>query len=97
MLALRLSESAVLDLEELVGYFERKHAPEVGVRLVEEILNKVETLKSFPDLGRKVPEFDRKDLRELIHRAYRIVYRREEFVVRIIRIWRSERELVLPT
>jgi len=40
MLALRLSESAVLDLEELIGYYERKLVPEVGVRLVEEILSK---------------------------------------------------------
>ncbi|MDJ0840212.1 MAG: type II toxin-antitoxin system RelE/ParE family toxin [Acidobacteriota bacterium] len=95
LLPLRLSESAVSDLEDLVLYFEGKGTPEVGPRLVEQILAKIEILSQFPDLGRVVPEFEREDLRELIFRSYRIIYRREEMVVRIVRVWRSERLLRL--
>jgi plasmid stabilization system protein ParE len=38
-------------------------------------------LIQFPELGRIVPEYDQADLRELIVRPYRLVYRlRGEFV-----------------
>ena len=47
-------------------------------------------------MGRVVPEFDQPFLRELIRPPFRIVYRREPEFVRIVRIWRSERVLVLP-
>ena len=46
--------------------------------------------------GRVVPEFAMKDLREIIHPPFRIVYRREKRKILIVRIWRSERLLKLP-
>ncbi|MFK5947294.1 MAG: type II toxin-antitoxin system RelE/ParE family toxin [Methylococcales bacterium] len=47
-------------------------------------------------MGRKVPEFDEEKIRELIHTPFRIVYLREKNSIHVIRIWRSERLLVLP-
>ncbi|PIQ97459.1 MAG: addiction module toxin RelE, partial [Nitrospinae bacterium CG11_big_fil_rev_8_21_14_0_20_56_8] len=44
-----------------------------------------------------VPEFDQPFLRELIHPPFRIVYRRDPQRVRMVRVWRSERLLHLPT
>jgi len=70
--------------------------PEVGVRLVEEVFQRVEALADHPDMGRVVPEFDQPILRELIHPPFRIVYRRNPERVRIVRVWRSERLLHLP-
>ncbi len=70
--------------------------PEAGVRLVEEVLQKIQALARHPDMGRVVPEFDQSFLRELIHPPFRIVYRRDPQRVRIARVWRSER-LRLPT
>ena len=49
------------------------------------------------DMGRVVPEFDQPFLRELIHLPFRVVYRRDPRRVRIVRVWRSERRLHLPT
>ena len=95
-LPLRLAESAVRDLEELVGWYEAESAPEVGRRLVREVLEKIEGLSVFPDRGRTVPEFNQPWLRELIHPPFRIVYRREPHCVRVVRVWRSERTLKLP-
>ena len=43
-----------------------------------------------------VPEFDQPWLRELIFPPFRIVYRREATRARIVRVWRSERLLMLP-
>jgi len=56
----------------------------------------VEVLADHPDIGRVVPEFDQPFLRELIHPPFRIVYRRDPFRVRIVRVWRSARLLRLP-
>lgn len=38
-----------------------------------------------------VPEFDTLWLRELEMSPYRIVYRRDDAVVTVVRVWRSER------
>ncbi len=91
-----LAESAVRDLEEIVSYYQEQGVPEVGSRLVAEILARVESLRQHPDSGRIVPEFESPNLRELIQVPFRIVYRREQRRVRVVRVWRSERLLKLP-
>jgi len=60
------------------------------------IINHIQTLSSNPAIGRKVPEFDKEKIRELIHSPFRVVYLREKSSIHIIRVWRSERLLVLP-
>jgi plasmid stabilization system protein ParE len=47
-------------------------------------------------MGRVVPEFELDFLRELIRPPFRIVCRRDSNRIRIVRIWRSERMLVMP-
>jgi toxin ParE1/3/4 len=49
--------------------------PAAAARTVEDLFAAVDRLSQFPESGRQVPEFDRPDLREVIHRQYRIVYR----------------------
>jgi len=91
-----LAESAVRDLEQIVSYYQEQGVPDVGRRLVAEILARIESLRRHPDSGRIVPEFESANLRELIHVPFRIVYRREPRRVRVVRVWRSERLLRLP-
>ena len=88
--------SALGDLEEILEYYKEQQAPQVGERLVADVIKDVELLVDQPDMGRIVPEFDLKNLRELIRPPFRIVYRREPGKVRIVRIWRSERLMALP-
>ena len=45
----------------------------------------------FPDSGKVVPELETPWLRELEHPPFRIVYRRDETVVTVMRVRRSER------
>lgn len=42
-----------------------------------------------------MPEFNEKNIRELIHSPFRIVYLKEEKIIHVIRVWRSERLLNL--
>lgn len=93
---LSIAESAVHDLEELQGWYREQGVPDVGYRLVAEILQRIEGLSLNPDMGRMVPEFGQPFLRELIHPPFRIVYRRDPGRIRVVRVWRSERLLRLP-
>ncbi|MBY9005983.1 MAG: type II toxin-antitoxin system RelE/ParE family toxin [Candidatus Lokiarchaeota archaeon] len=52
---------------------------------------KLDNLRSFPQLGRKVPELDDPNIRELILRNYRLIYRIFEEKIQIIRILHGSR------
>jgi plasmid stabilization system protein ParE len=95
--AILFSESAVSDLEELKTWYAEQGVPDVGDRFVMEIIEKIETLRDHPDIGRIVPEFEQRVLREIIRPPFRIVYRHEPKKVRVVRVWRTERLLHLPT
>ena len=86
-----LSESAVRDLQEVRQWYDSQSAPEVGERLVREILACLDQLAEFPESGRVVPEFDQPWLRELVRPPFRVVYRLDGERVRVVRVWRSER------
>ncbi len=96
-MVISFAESALRDLEEVRIWYTEQGVPDVGTRLVEEIFQRVQALADHPDMGRVVPEFDQPFLRELIHPPFRVVYRRDPKRVRIVRVWRSERQLHLPT
>ena len=89
--------SAVADLEAIRAWYAQQLVPDVGERLLREIIAHVERLADFPESGRIVPEFGLVQLREVIHPPFRIVYRLGEGRVRIVRVWRGERRLALPT
>jgi plasmid stabilization system protein ParE len=80
------AESAIHDLEELKIWYLEQGAPDAGLRIVTEILQKIEDLPLHPDIGRIVPEFRQPFLRELIHPPFRIVYRRDPSRIRVVRV-----------
>ena len=88
--------SAVTNLEEIRSWYADQQAPEVGERLVREIVAAVLRLADFPESGRVVPEFGLTQLREVIHPPFRIVYRLDAERVRVVRVWRSERLMTMP-
>ncbi len=90
-ISVEFAQSAQDDLRDMMAWYASQDVPEVGRRLAAEIIDRVRQLEAFPDSGRVVPEFDTTWLRELEHPPFRIVYRRDESVVTIVRVWRSER------
>ncbi|MCC7413428.1 MAG: type II toxin-antitoxin system RelE/ParE family toxin [Gammaproteobacteria bacterium] len=94
--AIRFAESALTDLESIRAWYAEQGVPDVGERLIGEIVASIEALADHPGMGRIVPEFDQSFLRELIRPPFRIVYRRDPKHVRVVRVWRSERLLDLP-
>lgn len=90
------TQSALEDLESVKEYYAGEGVPQVGEKIQREIFEHIQYLENHPDLGRPVPELNSTSVRELIHPPFRIVYLREEASVHIIRVWRSERLLILP-
>lgn len=96
-LQISFAVSAVEDLEHIRAWYADQQVSEVGERLLRELVSQVERLADFPESGRIVPEFRVSHLREIIHPPFRIVYRLDEGQVRVVRVWRSERQLTIPS
>ncbi|AFY34022.1 type II toxin-antitoxin system RelE/ParE family toxin [Calothrix sp. PCC 7507] len=88
-----LSPKAVHDLESIVRYIALNN-PEAAMKLGQRLLEKTRELSQFPFQGQKVPEFDDFNIRQLVVRPYRIVYKVEEDKkqVSIARFWHSSQE-----
>ncbi|MBN3946555.1 MAG: type II toxin-antitoxin system RelE/ParE family toxin [Nostoc sp.] len=87
------SPKAVGDLEAIVKYIALSNA-EAARKLGQQLLEKSRELSQFPLKGQKVPEFDDPNIRQLILKPYRVVYRVEEEKKRvsIARFWHSAQE-----
>ncbi|MGA2854225.1 MAG: type II toxin-antitoxin system RelE/ParE family toxin [Verrucomicrobiota bacterium] len=87
-----LSDEALSDLERLVAYI-APHNPAAAGRLGNQLLDTAFSLHTFPDRGRAVPEFRRPELREIVFRSYRIIYRvnNSDRSVEIVRFWHAAR------
>ncbi len=53
-----------------------------------------EKLIKLPEIGRMVPEYNRKDIRELIFQNYRIIYKLEENRILILTVIHGKRDLI---
>ncbi len=86
------SETALTDLQDLVRYIARDDR-QVAKRFGDLIVTKVESLQTFPKVGRIVPEYREECLREIIVSPYRIVYEIDDdhMKISILRIWHGAR------
>ncbi|MFZ4695307.1 MAG: type II toxin-antitoxin system RelE/ParE family toxin [Verrucomicrobiia bacterium] len=93
-MAFRLSWSlkAVEDLAEIRAFIAEDNPP-AAQKTVEDIVRRVGLLVRFPEMGRVVPEFALHELRELVVKPYRIVYRLKagEGSIEIVRAWHAAR------
>jgi addiction module RelE/StbE family toxin len=86
------TRKALCDLKDVFDYI-KKDSNYYASLTTDELLNKVKLLKLSPLLGKIVPEFNNPDLRELLHKKYRIIYKLESDNIYIVRIYHSSRLL----
>ncbi len=79
------SPLAVDRVLEIVGYIARDN-PDAAENWVNEVFEKVEALKTFPESGRIVPETHNEMIRELLYGNYRIIYGLREKQISILTI-----------
>jgi plasmid stabilization system protein ParE len=89
-----IARSALNDLQEIKTYYQQQGVPEIGRQFVNSLLKKVRMLRDYPDSGRKVPEFNKEHIREIIHPPFRVIYLRDALTINLVRVWRSERLLL---
>ncbi|MCH8475654.1 MAG: type II toxin-antitoxin system RelE/ParE family toxin [Opitutales bacterium] len=87
-----LSPSACEDLRSIISYIASDN-PSAAEKFGRRILDEVEITAFMPEVGRIVPEFGKADLRELIARPYRVVYRikKDLGLIEVVRVWHAAR------
>lgn len=68
------TENAIGHLVNIYEYI-AINSPIYGKRMVDRITRRSEQIAIHPLSGRKVPEYEAEDIRELIEMPYRIIYR----------------------
>ncbi len=86
------SSRALADVEAIASYI-ASDSPNYARAVVRRIVALTRTLETFPLAGRKVPEFDDDNLRELIAYSYRIIYRIDAANVIIAAIIHGKRDI----
>ena len=82
----------LVDIEEFIA----RDCVERAVRFVDALIDYAETILSDnPRSGRTVPEIGNSDIRELIYRGYRIVYRLNGDRIEILTVFEGHRLLRL--
>src|SRR5690242_12111660 len=93
MATIRWTLRAQRDLQEILDFAARS-SPENALALTEYILQTVRRLEDFPRIGRVVPEFEGRDLREVLVPPYRIFYIiKPDEVAEVQAIYHSSRNL----
>ncbi len=67
------TQTAVNHLSSIYSYISQ-NSPQYAQRLVERLTHRSEQIAQFPLSGRIVPEFETKQIREVIEGSYRIIY-----------------------
>jgi len=60
-------------------------------KFVRELICRVSSIPLYPKKGRVVPEFDSRDIREMIFKNYRIVYRIKGDQIQILTVFEAHR------
>jgi toxin ParE1/3/4 len=86
------SPRALADVDAIASYV-ASDSPFYAGSVVRKIVALTRTLEIFPFAGRKVPEFDDENLREVIAYSYRIIYRVEAAEVIVAAVIHGKRDI----
>jgi toxin ParE1/3/4 len=86
------SRRAAQDLQSITDYIAADSPAYAGI-VLKTIVNQTRILARFPQAGRKVPEFDDENIRELVVYSYRIIYRLQDDEALIVAVIHGKRIL----
>jgi len=86
------SPAARDDLHDIIVFIARDN-PNRAMSFGYELISEIDRLAHFPNSGRIVPEYRNDNIREIVFRPYRIVYRvdHERALCELARVWHSAR------
>jgi toxin ParE1/3/4 len=80
------SDDAAWALVALETRLAQRYSLDKAARIVEELVRRVDRLEDHPQLGRVVPEYGQWQLRELVDRWNRVLYRLRSDAVEVVTI-----------
>ena len=86
------TELALLDAENIKAYIEQD-SEIYATRVIEKIIEAIENLNLYPQMGRVVPEFKKHEIREIFVYNYRVIYEAQSHAITVLTIIHSAREL----
>jgi plasmid stabilization system protein ParE len=86
------TEKAEKQLDKIFEYI-ASDSSLYAYRTVGQIIEEAESISHQPRKGRKVPEYEREDIREVFHHPYRIIYLLKDEVVEILSVIHGARLL----
>ena len=89
---IRWSHEALERLIEIEEYIS-KDSPARATHFVDQLIDHAQLLSGKPRMGRTVPEFTTPDIRELIFKNFRIVYRLKANHIEIATVFEGHRML----
>ena len=87
---IRWTHEALERLIEIEDYIS-KDSPGRAIQFVEQLIEHAELLSDKPRMGRTVPELANPDIRELLFKKYRIVYRLKANCIEILTVFEGHR------
>lgn len=87
-----LSKLALTDLKEIKDYISKNSVYYADV-FTKNLTNSIRKLKDFPNIGRIVPEYQNKEIREIIYHSYQIIYKLYDDKINIITVIHGSRIL----
>lgn len=94
MVRINISSQFTEDLEEISDFI-GKDSPFYAKKFTRKIFSLINLISKFPNLGRIVPEKQNPNIRELIYRGYRIIYRIRQLEIDFITIFQGSRQFNL--
>lgn len=82
---------AEADLRSITFHIARRAGAVIAERFGDQLINKALSLSTLLERGRVVPEHLDPQLREIIYKTYRIVYRIRHHQVQVVRFWHAAR------
>lgn len=85
--------NTALDHLLAIQQYVSQHSTLYADRLLDRLTRRSEQIGRFPRSGRMVPEYKRADVREVIERPYRIIYRVKADQVDVVAVMHSAQQL----
>lgn len=80
-------------LKDIQDYIINQHAPKAAEEVVMGLLSRTRQLVEVPLSGRQLPDYPDDDLRELLERPYRIIYRITEKKIEILTVMHYRQQI----
>lgn len=89
------TDTAVQHLSAIYTYI-AQNSPRYAERVIDRLTRRSEQIAKFPLSGRTVPEFETKQIREVIEGSYRIIYYIKSDQIDILAVIHGSQQIQLP-